>query len=274
MRVTVLGSGSVGNATLVDADGVSILIDAGFSGRDLENRLRSVGVAPDRLSAVVITHDHGDHTRGMGVIARRFGVPIYLTRRTAHACRDLLNGEEEVREYASSRPFRIGPFEVRPFVTVHDAADPVAITLRHVGSGSSMGIATDLGRPTAAVRASLAGCHMLVLEANHDDTLLWAGPYPWSVKQRIASSHGHLSNRASAQLARELHHPGLVAIALAHLSEHCNDAGLALDVVARALDRLSYRGRLQVAGQDRPLDPVDIDELRRRARHVEQLSLL
>jgi phosphoribosyl 1,2-cyclic phosphodiesterase len=274
MRVTVLGSGSVGNATLVDADGVSILIDAGFSGRDLENRLRSVGVAPDRLSAVVITHDHGDHTRGMGVIARRFGVPIYLTRRTAHACRDLLNGEEEVREYASSRPFRIGPFEVRPFVTVHDAADPVAITLRHVETGSSMGIATDLGRPTAAVRASLAGCHMLVLEANHDDALLWAGPYPWSVKQRIASSHGHLSNRASAQLARELHHPGLVAIALAHLSEHCNDAGLALDVVARALDRLSYRGRLQVAEQDRPLDPVDVNALRRRARHVEQLSLL
>jgi phosphoribosyl 1,2-cyclic phosphodiesterase len=150
----------------------------------------------------------------------------------------------------------------------------VAITLRHVETGSSMGIATDLGRPTAAVRASLAGCHMLVLEANHDDALLWAGPYPWSVKQRIASSHGHLSNRASAQLARELHHPGLVAIALAHLSEHCNDAGLALDVVARALDRLSYRGRLQVAEQDRPLDPVDVNALRRRARHVEQLSLL
>ena len=274
MRVTILGSGSVGNATLVDADGVSILIDAGFSGRDLENRLRSVGAEPDRLDAVVITHDHGDHTRGMGVIARRFNVPLYLTRRTAHACRALLNGEEEVRQYASSRPFRIGPFEVRPFVTVHDAADPVAITVRHVASGSCMGIATDLGRPTAAVRASLAGCHMLVLEANHDDTLLWSGPYPWSVKQRIASSHGHLSNRASAQLARELHHPSLVAVALAHLSEHCNDAGLALDVVARALDRLKYRGRLQVAGQDRPLEAIDVTALRRRARDVEQLSLL
>lgn len=274
MRVTILGSGSVGNATLVDAEGVSLLIDAGFSGRDLENRLRLVDVRPETLSAIIVTHDHGDHTRGMGILARRFGVPLYLTRRTAEACRDLLNGEEDVRDYASSRPFRVGPFEVQPFVTVHDAADPVAITVRHVANGSKMGIATDLGRPTSAVRASLAGCHMLVLEANHDDTLLWNGPYPWSVKQRIASSHGHLSNRASAQLARELWHPGLVAIALAHLSEHCNDAGLARDVVARALDRMRYRGRLQVAEQHRPLDPVDVFALRKGSKQAEQLTLL
>lgn len=274
MRVTVLGSGSAGNATLLDASGVSILIDAGFSGRDLENRIRNVGLEPDGLAAIVVTHEHGDHTRGMGVLARRFGTPLYLTRRTAAACRDLLNGEELVHEYASSNPFRIGPFEVRPFVTVHDAVDPIAITVRHVESGTKAGIATDLGRPTAAVRASLAGCHMLVLEANHDDALLWNGPYPWSVKQRIASSHGHLSNRASAQLARELFHPGLVAIALAHLSEHCNDAGLALDEVARSLDRLRYRGRLQVAEQERPLEPIDVTNLRRLARDVEQLELL
>jgi phosphoribosyl 1,2-cyclic phosphodiesterase len=137
-----------------------------------------------------------------------------------------------------------------------------------------MGVATDLGRPTAAVRASLAGCHLLVLEANHDDALLWGGPYPWSVKQRIASSHGHLSNRASAQLARELFHPGLVAITLAHLSEHCNDSGLARDAVARVLDRLRYRGKLQVAEQDRPLEPIDVMELRRRSGVAEQLQLL
>lgn len=273
MRVTVLGSGSAGNATLVDSDGVSILVDAGFSGRDLENRIRLTGLEPDRLTAIVITHDHGDHTRGMGVLARRFGVPLYLTRRTAAACRDLLNGEEAIREYASSQPFRIGPFDIRPFVTVHDAADPVAVTVQHAETGTRLGVATDLGRPGAAVRASLAGCHMLVLEANHDDALLWNGPYPWSVKQRIASSHGHLSNRASAQLVRELMHPGLVAIALAHLSEHCNDAGLAVDVVARALDRTRYRGKLQVAEQDRPIEPIDVTALRRRARDVQQLDL-
>jgi phosphoribosyl 1,2-cyclic phosphodiesterase len=273
MIVSVLGSGSEGNATVVEAEGAAVLVDAGFSGRDLEQRLESIGVGAKQLVAVLITHDHGDHTRGMGVIARRFGVPLYLTRRTAAACSKLLDGSEDVREYATSARFRIGPFEVEPFLTVHDAVDPVAVTVKHVASGCRMGVATDLGRPTAAVRAALAGCHMLVLEANHDDAMLWSGPYPWSVKQRIASSHGHLSNRASAQLARELLHPDLVAVVLAHLSTHCNDAGLARAFVAKALDRAGYRGPLDVAPQDRPLDPVDVMSLRRRGGQSQQLSL-
>lgn len=274
MRVTVLGSGSTGNATLVEADGVRVLVDAGFSGRDLEHRMRAVGTDPSSLSAILITHDHGDHTRGMGVLARRFGVPLYLTEKTQAVCGRLLTGKERIRHYASLVPFRIGPFEVMPFLTVHDAADPVAITVRHVDSGAKMGVATDLGRPTAPVRAALAGCHMLVLEANHDEAMLWSGPYPWSVKQRIASSHGHLSNRAAAELAVELHHPNLVAVALAHLSEHCNDGGLAHAVIGAALARVGFRGRLEVAPQPRPMDPIDVNELRRRSGEGEQLTLL
>ena len=274
MRVTVLGSGSTGNATLVEADGVRVLIDAGFSGRDLENRMRSVDADPASLAAIFITHDHGDHTRGMGVLARRFGIPLYLTDRTRVACTGMLRGKEDVRAYASSTPLRIGPFEINPFLTVHDAADPIAITIRHLESGARMGVATDLGRPTAAVRAALAGCHLLVLEANHDDAMLWNGPYPWSVKQRIASSHGHLSNRAAAELAVELWHPNLVAVTLAHLSEHCNDGHLARDVIAAALDRLGYKGTLDVAPQDRPMTPVEVNALRRRSGEGEQLSLL
>lgn len=273
MRVAVLGSGSVGNATLIEAEGTALLVDAGFSGRDLENRLRSVGTEPEGLAGIVVTHDHGDHTRGMGVLARRFGIPLYLTRRTAEACAALLTGDEEVRDYASSGRFSIGPLEVEAFLTVHDAADPVAVSVRHPASGGKVGIATDLGRPTAAVRAALAGCHVLVLEANHDDAMLWRGPYPWSVKQRIASSHGHLSNRASAALARELHHSGLVAVVLAHLSEHCNDSGLAHHVVGRALDRLGWRGSLVVAPQGRPIEPIDVRAMR-RLRGAEQLELL
>jgi phosphoribosyl 1,2-cyclic phosphodiesterase len=258
MRVTVLGSGSGGNATLVDAGEARILVDAGFSGRDIERRMAEAEVDPASISAIVITHDHGDHTRGMGVLARRFGLPLYLTPRTRSACTALLNGTEDVREYRSSEALRIGVLEVRPFLTVHDAADPVAVTVCDTRSGARLGIATDLGRPTAAVRAELAGCHMLVLEANHDDALLWSGPYPWSVKQRIASSHGHLSNRAAAQLARELHHPDLAVVVLAHLSEHCNSAALAADVIGAALERLRYRGTLDVAPQDRPMPTVHI----------------
>ena len=274
LRVTVLGSGSAGNATLVEADGVRVLIDAGFSGRDLEDRMRSVDADPASLAAIFITHDHGDHTRGMGVLARRFGVPLYLTDRTRVACAALLRGKEQVRPYASSAPVRIGPFEIHPFLTVHDAADPIAITIRHTGSGAKMGVATDLGRPTATVRAALAGCHLLVLEANHDDAMLWNGPYPWSVKQRIASSHGHLSNRAAAELAQELHHPNLVAVTLAHLSEHCNDGVLARDVIAAALAKLGYKGTLDVAPQECAMAPVDVNALRRKSGEGEQLSLL
>jgi phosphoribosyl 1,2-cyclic phosphodiesterase len=268
MRVTVLGSGSAGNATLVEAGNVRILIDAGFSGRDVERRLYAVDVDPATVNAIVITHDHGDHTRGMGVLARRLQLPLYMTPRTHAACAALLDGTETVRTYGSTAPFTLGALEVRPFLTVHDAADPVAVTVRNLDSGAKLGIATDLGRPTAAVRAELAGCHMLVLEANHDDALLWSGPYPWSVKQRIASSHGHLSNRAAAALARELFHSGLTNVVLAHLSEHCNNGELAQHAVGAALARLRYRGRLSVAPQDDPMEPVVV-----RPAGAEQIAL-
>jgi phosphoribosyl 1,2-cyclic phosphodiesterase len=273
MRVTVLGSGSTGNSTLVEADDTRVLIDVGFSGRSLEARLRAVAVEPESITAIVITHDHGDHTRGMGVLARRFGLPLYLTAATRQACSALLNGREDVRGYASSAAFDIGSLRIEPFLTVHDAVDPVAITVQHRATGTRLGIATDLGRPTATVRAALAGCHMLVLEANHDEIMLREGPYPWSVKQRIASSHGHLSNRAAGRLACELHHAALHTIVLAHLSESCNDAALAHDCVGSALHAAGYRGALSVAMQQRPHDPVDATA--RRAHHAGgQLSLL
>lgn len=275
MRVTVLGSGSTGNATLVEAGLTKVLVDAGFSGKELAGRLSEVGVAPECLQAIVITHDHGDHTRGMGVLARRYGIPLLLTVRTQAACAKLLDGSEQVQHYRAERTFRVGALEIRPFLTVHDAVDPVAVTLRDTETGCRLGIATDLGRPTAAVRAALAGCHLLVLEANHDDAMLWRGPYPWSVKQRIASSHGHLSNRASAELLRELYHRELGGVVLAHLSEHCNEPALAQEVIGVALERLGFRGALAVAGPARPLAPIEVPELRRRlglAAH--QLELL
>lgn len=273
MRVTVLGSGSTGNSTLVEADGTRILVDAGFSGRDLERRLRVAGVEPESLAGIVITHEHGDHTRGMGVLARRFGLTLYITRPTQRACARLLRGTESLHAYTGTRAFRIGPLEVQPFLTVHDAIDPIAVTVLHRRTGLKLGVATDLGRPTAAVRASLAACDLLVLEANHDEVMLWNGPYPWSVKQRIASSHGHLSNRASAELARELHHGDLAAVVLAHLSDKCNDGDLARDTVGSALEAAHYSGPLHVARQDEPLEPMDLVELRRR-RQPHQLPLL
>lgn len=273
MRVTVLGSGSSGNAFLVEAGDVRVLVDAGFSGRELERRMAAVGVEPESLAGILITHDHGDHTKGMGVLARRFGLPLYMTEATARACRKLLRGTEILRPYQAERRFRLGALEVRPFLTVHDAVDPVAVTLRDVETGDRLGIATDLGRPTTAVRSALADCHLLILEANHDEVMLRMGPYPSSVKQRIASSHGHLSNPESARLARELHHDGLASVVLAHLSDSCNAPELARDVVGVALEQEGYDGPLLVASQERPLEPIDVAEAR-KARAPEQLTLL
>ena len=273
MKVTILGSGSRGNAVLVEAGDVRLLVDAGFSARDLERRLAEVGVEPDSLTGLLITHDHSDHTRGMGVAARRWGLPLYLTERTRVACRRLLDGTEDVRTWASDRPVDIGGLVVTPFLTVHDAVDPIAVTVTEAATGDKLGIATDLGRATATVRHALHACHLLVLESNHDEVLLRECDYPWSVKARIGGSHGHLSNRAAAELMSELFHAELCAVILAHLSERANDPILAKEVVGETLRRLRFRGFVDVAPQEVPLEPIDLGRLRLQ-NLPEQIALL
>jgi phosphoribosyl 1,2-cyclic phosphodiesterase len=273
VRIAVLGSGSRGNAILVASDRTRILVDAGFSGRQMERRLRAVGVEPDTVDALVVTHEHGDHTRGVGVFARRFGTPLYMTPATRDACASLLRGSETIHPYSAGRPFSVGDLRVDPFLTVHDAVDPVAVTVTGTRCGTRIGVATDLGRPSAGVRHSLSRCDFLILEANHDETLLRNGPYPASVQGRIASSHGHLSNHAAAGFARELLHPRLVGIFLAHLSGECNRPELARQVVGRELRRAGWKGFLEVAPQDEPTRLVDVRALH-LAREGGQLSLL
>jgi phosphoribosyl 1,2-cyclic phosphodiesterase len=273
VNVTILGSGSSGNAIVVESASTRILVDAGFSGRDLERRMRMRDIDPESIDALLVTHDHGDHTRGMGVLARRWGTPLYLTEPTRSACAKLLNGSEQVQLYCSDEAVEIGALVVHPFLTVHDAADPIAVTLTERATGEKLGIATDLGRPTATVRHALRGCDLLVLESNHDEVMLQYSPYPWSVKSRIASSHGHLSNRAAAELAVELFHEELKLVVLAHLSEHSNAPGLAQDVVGHALERAGYGGEVLVADQQQPMETIDISRLR-RLRQPQQLSLL
>ena len=258
----MLGSGSRGNAILVESEGVRLLVDAGFSGRDLERRLEAVGVDPHSLTALLVTHDHSDHTRGMGVAARRWQLPLYLTTATRTVCRRLLDGTEDVRPYTSAEPVEVGGLTVTPFLTVHDAVDPVAVTVTERATGEKLGIATDLGRSTATVRHALQRCHVLVLESNHDEVLLRESPYPWSVKARIGGSHGHLSNRAAAELANDLYHEELCAVVLAHLSEAANDPALAHEVVGDALARRRYSGSVAVAPQERPLETIDVTRLR------------
>ena len=264
MRFSVLGSSSRGNATLVAAGQTRILVDAGFSGRELAKRLAEVGVEPSEISAIVLTHEHGDHTRGAGVFARAHGTPLLMTEGTRRACHKLFAGSEVVQTYRPGYPVTIDDLRVDPFITVHDAADPVAVAVGEPATGLRLGIATDLGRPTVQVVHALRGCDALIIESNHDEAMLWSAGYPAAVKARIASSHGHLSNQAAASLVLELLNPGLFVVVLAHLSEESNTPHLARNVVEKAIRNKGFAGLVEVAGPNRPTALFDLAELRDR----------
>lgn len=272
LAVASLGSGSRGNAFLVEDGDSRLLVDAGFSGAELARRLERVEVDPESIDLVVVTHEHRDHTAGIGVGARRWGWTLAMNPATRVACSPLLRGSERRRDLPSEG-VRVGGLAVEPVRTCHDAAEPVAIVIRHIETGLRIGIATDLGRATMPVRQALRGCAFLVLESNHDERLLREGPYPWGVKQRIGGSRGHLSNRLAAELARELVHPGLGGILLAHLSAACNDPDLAVDRVAEGLLPTRFDGVLASAVQDDPTERFPVAELARRRRDGPQLSL-
>jgi phosphoribosyl 1,2-cyclic phosphodiesterase len=208
----------------------------------------------------------------MGVIARRWKIPVYIARATAASCSALLGGDEDLRFYSAGRAVDLGDLRVEPFLTCHDAIDPVAVTVKQRSSGLKVGIATDLGTPTVSVRHALKRCDLLVLEANHDEVMLRSGPYPWSLKSRIAGRHGHLSNRAAALLGTELYHPELGGVVLAHLSQECNEPELAAEVVGEALERKGYTAPLRVATQDEPLAGQDVKEMAAAVRSP-QLTL-
>ena len=267
MRVSVLASGSAGNSIFVWCGNTRILVDSGLSGKEVARRLHLVGAEADGISDIVITHDHADHVRGMGVFARRHGARLHLTERTHEACDRYLRGGESVSHFEPERAFQVGDVHVDPFVTVHDASDPAGVALTDECTGARLGVATDLGRMTASARLALAGSTMLVLEANHDPVLLHQSRYPPSVRGRIASSHGHLSNDDAARLVVELLHPGLAVVVLAHLSEECNRPELARAAVGEALEKEGWQGRLEVASQHEPTSLFDLAEDPSPAEH-------
>jgi phosphoribosyl 1,2-cyclic phosphodiesterase len=252
----MLGSGSRGNCCAVESEGVGLLIDAGFSAREIERRASSVGFDVGRVAGIALTHEHGDHSCGAARLARRLKVPVLTAGGTWQRLIARMAGAEH-RPLGLCARLEVGPFTIEACPTSHDAADPLALVVR-AADGTSIGVAYDLGRPTTAVRYLLRDLTAIVLEANHDEFQLRTSAYPAVVQRRIAGSAGHLSNRAAAQLLAELHHPGLSIVVLAHLSAQCNSAADARATVAAALRRLKFRGTLHVAHQDEPLAPIPI----------------
>ncbi len=255
MRMHVLSSGSKGNLTFLETAGVRILVDVGLSCKEATRRLQAVGVDPESLDAILVTHEHSDHIRGVSVTSRRYKLPVWIG---ARAWKRVSVRETDwflVNEFRPERPFCIGDLEILPFRVPHDAADPVAY--RFQSPEGRAGLVTDLGHAPEPVVRALLGSDLLVLESNHDETMLETGPYPDYLKRRIRSHAGHLSNTQSAELLDRLWHPGLKGVVLGHLSEENNRPELALAQAARVLEKHGSAIPLFVARQDRPIPALD-----------------
>jgi len=256
VRLWVLGSGSKGNALVVECDGHRALVDVGFPRRALEARLRAVGVAPESIEAAVITHEHGDHVCGAVHSARRWGWTLHATTGTIAATPALR--QARARAFEAGATLELDTMRIQTVPTSHDARESVALVLTATRTGARLGIAYDLGAVTHTLTRALRELDTLVVETNHDAGMLRAGPYPRSVQNRIASRRGHLENRDGAALARECVHGGLRQVILAHVSENCNTPRAAHSEVSRVMARTRFRGRIDVAKQRTIMGPYDI----------------
>ena len=265
VSVSVLASGSRGNCALVASSSTRILVDAGLSGRETFKRLRALGERTEEISAILITHEHSDHVAGLQRLATKLNVPVFLTAPTHHAWSRAVRDNDDKgalpelpksEHFSAGRGFRVGDIDVMPFTIPHDAIDPVGFTFR--AEGVKVGFATDLGYMPVSVRDHLRGCSVLVIESNHDLEKLRSGPYPWSVKQRVMSRVGHLSNDALAEFFTNDYDGAAEYLVLAHLSEENNHPEIARAAAEQALGgrQWLWHNRVLLATQAEALQPI------------------
>ena len=250
MRLVVLGSGSGGNVLVLESGSRRLMVDAGFSCREIEKRLAKVGIDGEGFDGLVLTHEHSDHTRGVKRFARRHGVPIYATAGTLEGL-GIGDNSLQIHVLASGRPAEVGSFLLEPFAIPHDAREPIGLVIQDA-AGRRTGLVADLGARSQLAWARLTDLDALILESNHDLDMLRSGPYPWPLKQRVASRHGHLSNREAAEGIPELDSSHLQWVVLYHLSRTNNLPALALDSVGEALSREGSPAQICVANQFEP----------------------
>lgn len=244
LSLCVLASSSAGNCTYVASAQTAILVDAGLSGKELLRRLAQTGLAPERIKAVCLTHEHGDHTVGLSVLHKRLGVQLYANSSTVEALERQPNNKAlPWNLFTTGSPFVIGDLRIEPFSVPHDAYDPVGFIVEC--GGCRVGIVTDMGTATELIRQRLRQCRALVVEANHDERLVTNAKRPWSLKQRVLGRQGHLSNRYAGELLTQVADANLQAVFLAHLSGECNRPELAQDTVVKAL-RVREYGHVRV----------------------------
>jgi len=261
MRFCVLASGSKGNATFVESGPTRLLIDAGLSGKAIEGRLAAIGVDPASLSGILVTHEHHDHICGVGVLSRRFKLPVFANEATVAAAGKSLAKLAAFTPFTTGSSFSFQDLGIHPFVVSHDAAEPVGFC---IDDGRVLfGYCTDTGTVSHLMRHRLARCHGLVLESNHDPLLLKDGPYPEPLKQRVRSNIGHLANREAADLIVTLRHAAFQHVVLAHISETNNRPAQVWETVREVLhngggQRLDGLPAISLAWQDRVGELVDL----------------
>ncbi|MGB0774402.1 MAG: MBL fold metallo-hydrolase [Akkermansiaceae bacterium] len=234
MRMAVLGSGSGGNATLVQCGQTTLLVDAGLSAKQLCLRMNAMGVDPDSLDGILLTHEHSDHARGVDVLLRKRDIPVYANAMTREALSYKMTSTIPWRVFRSGQDFSLGELDIHAFRIPHDAAEPVGFVLD--STFARLGMVSDVGHVTQLMRERMKGSDAIYIEANYDPILLERDTKrPWGTKQRIASRHGHLSNAQTAEFLREIVCEKLKVVMLAHLSSDCNSPELATKTIRDSL---------------------------------------
>lgn len=259
MEISVLGSGSKGNSVFIQSGETAILIDAGFSGKQLETRLSHVGKDISEISGIFLTHEHNDHISGAGVLSRRFKMPVYANEGTFKGAERKLGKLHRREEFETGGSIELQDLEIRSFRVSHDTLDPVGFV---VSDGNfTLGYCTDTGKTSHLMAARLKNCDMLIIEFNHDPDMLKTGPYPLALQQRVRSSHGHLANQDAAEFLRILLHDKLRCIVLAHLSETNNLPRLAQQAAASV--NCGEGSEILTAAQDVPMSIVKLNSFDR-----------
>ncbi|MBW2609272.1 MAG: MBL fold metallo-hydrolase [Deltaproteobacteria bacterium] len=257
MRFSVLASGSGGNICYIETAKSKILIDAGLSCRELIRRLESIKVRSDHLDALVITHEHSDHIKGAGPIARRFDIPVYINGPTLKRSLRTLGNISRPVSVHTGQSLTINDILIETFTKCHDAVDPMGLIIS--SNGVRLGLVTDLGRSTRLVENRLKECHALIIEFNHDQVMLEQGPYPLALKRRIKGPEGHLSNKQAGELLKAVSHENLSQVTLAHLSEQNNLQEKALQAAKEALAECGLDNtEILISSQGQPMSLVEI----------------
>ena len=251
MQFASLGSGSKGNATLVRAGDTLVMIDCGFPLRETERRMARLGVAPQQLDAILVTHEHSDHSSGVAALSRKFQIPVYLTHGTCRTGR--CDGSYAQRTFNCEDSFTVKDLSIKAVAVPHDAAEPCQYRLSC--GDYTLGILTDLGSITPHVVANFRACHSLLLEFNHDLPMLLDGPYPPHLKRRVGGDWGHLNNQQAVELLQQINYTALRHLVVAHVSEKNNSRERAQDALLSVLDSMD---RVTFAEQASGFDWLDL----------------